>query len=54
MHRASALCFLCFLVRSVLFTPFAKFLQLDFTLYFADVFARPIVEAFALGTPEAD
>ena len=42
-----SLCLLRFLVRRILFTPFAKFLERDLALHFADVFARPVVVALA-------
>ena len=52
--RNSMLCLLCLLMRGVLSAPSAKFGKLDFPFYFADIFARPIIVAFAVGTLQTD
>ena len=41
------LLFLRLLMQNTLAAPFAEFFELDFTLNFLFVFARPIVNAFA-------
>jgi hypothetical protein len=37
-----------------LLAPFAEFFILQFPLYFADVFARPVIITFANGTLETN
>lgn len=39
-------------MREAVAAPIAKLRELDFALYFLFIFARPIVDALALGTLE--
>lgn len=48
------LSFFRFFVGGLLFAPFAVFLKLDFALYFADIFAGPVVEALAFSALKPD